>query len=358
MSSFKTFQTVSEKHVMLVLGVESSCDETGCAIVKDGTKVLSDIVASQIVHEKFGGVVPELASRAHTRVFPEVLKKSLNDADVSLKEIDAIAVSETPGLIGSLSVGINFAKGLATGLKKPLVGVNHVEAHLYAGYMFDPKQAKFPALGIALSGAHTSLFIMTSPTDFFLLGQTLDDAIGETFDKVAGILGFPYPGGPFVERAALKGNCNAFPFKSGKVDGYDFSFSGLKTAVLYAVKGKNSDKSSPSILNSDKDIADLASSFQKAAFLNIVKKSFEIVKRFSCGSIIVGGGVCANDYFRKELVQSVKVPVLFPPKELCSDNAAMIAALGTERLKIESKELRIIRPCPRAQWQNFDISGQ
>ena len=227
---------------MLVLGIESTCDETSCAIVKDGKAILSNIVFSQAeMHEEYGGVVPELACRRHVEVMLPVLKKALQEADVALSEIDLIAVAHGPGLIGALLLGVNTAKSLSLALDIPYVGVNHVEAHLYAALMSQPHPGNFPYLGVVISGGHTALVKMKSYTNFELIGQTQDDALGEAFDKVAKIVDVPYPGGPNIEKLALKGDPLAYAFKPAKLKdrAFDFSFSGLKTRVLYAVKGQN-----------------------------------------------------------------------------------------------------------------------
>ncbi|MBQ8498367.1 tRNA (adenosine(37)-N6)-threonylcarbamoyltransferase complex transferase subunit TsaD [Chlamydia sp.] len=333
---------------MLTLGLESSCDETSCALVQDG-KILANIIASQDIHASYGGVIPELASRAHLQTFPSLLAVAIEKAGISLSDVELITVANTPGLIGALSIGVNFAKGLACGLKKPLIGVNHVEAHLYSACM-ENDSVRFPALGVAVSGAHTSLFLMPDLTTFFLIGKTRDDAIGETFDKVARFLGLPYPGGQKLEELAQKGNEEAFAFSRAKVPGYDLSFSGLKTAVLYALKGNNSNSAPPFPEVSETLKRDIAASFQKAAFTAIAQKLPSIVKAFSCESLIVGGGVANNRYFRRLLNQALSLPIYFPSSQLCSDNAAMIAGLGEKLFCNRTHVSKEVIPCARYQW--------
>lgn len=334
---------------MFTIGLESSCDETACAVLKD-QKILSNIVASQTIHASYGGVIPELASRAHLHSFPEIVLNALDTAGISLEDIDLIAVTQTPGLIGALSVGVNFARGLSIGAKKQLIGVNHVEAHVYAATLSTQESIPFPALGLAVSGAHTTAFLMKDPLSYQLIGQSLDDAIGETFDKVARFLGLPYPGGRLLEELALKGDPDAFPFHAARVTGHNFSFSGLKTAVLYAIKGKNSSHATPLPELSGEEKSNLSASFQRAAFATIAQKIPTIVKEFSCKAILIGGGVANNRYFRNLLAQTTSLPLYFASPELCSDNAAMIAALGQDLFKT-GKSSTNISPCARYHWQ-------
>ncbi|WP_213357646.1 tRNA (adenosine(37)-N6)-threonylcarbamoyltransferase complex transferase subunit TsaD [Chlamydiifrater phoenicopteri] len=337
---------------MLTLGIESSCDETSVAVVKNKSTILSNIVASQEIHASFGGVVPELASRAHIKTFPSVFLKSLKESNISPKQLDLIAVSTEPGLIGSLSVGIQFAQGLSDALKKPLVGVNHVEAHIYSAYISQPEKILFPALGVVISGAHTALFLMESPTTFKLIGKTRDDAIGETFDKVASILELPYPGGPSIEKLAKEGNPQAYQFSEGKVPGYEFSFSGLKTAVMYAAKGNNTNKKTPNKPLTPQQRKDLAASFQRAAFASLARKIPLAAQTWKCKSILLGGGVSNNKYFQNLLNSLMDIPVFFPLKELCSDNAAMIALLGSAIYStIGNEQHSNLKPCTRSSWE-------
>ena len=310
---------------MLVLGIESTCDETGFAVVRNGQEILSNMVATQEdVHSDYGGVVPELACRRHVDVLLPLLKKSLC---VPFEAIDLIAVANEPGLIGALLIGIHFAQGLAFSSGKPLVAVNHVEAHLYSACM--QSDSPLPALGVVVSGGHTALIHVEDIGIYTLIGQTQDDAIGEAFDKVAKLLGLPYPGGAHIERLAQKGDPNRFPLKAGQIKGrpFDFSFSGLKTSVLYLVKGKNANKHSPLII-SEEDKKHVAASFQQVAFSDLVKKVCISAKEYGCKSILVGGGVSQNLFFRSLLEKQSPFPVFWPPDGLSLDNGAMIAGLG------------------------------
>jgi N6-L-threonylcarbamoyladenine synthase len=313
---------------MLVLGIESSCDETAVAVVRNGNEILSNVIATQTdLHEPFGGVIPELACRRHVDIFPQILQRALDEAGVKLSDIHLISVTMGPGLIGALLVGLNFAKGLALSCNIPFVGVNHVLSHLYAS-MYDVT-LPLPSLGVIVSGGHTALLLMEEHS-FKLIGQTQDDAIGEAFDKVARLLDLPYPGGPKVEELAKKGNPHRFPLKVGAIKerSFDFSFSGLKTGVLYLVKGQNASKKSPTAI-SEEDKCDVAASFQQAALSDIVNKTLLAAKEYRCQSIVIGGGVSQNQTFRSLFDQkNVGHPIFWPKPHLCCDNAAMIAILG------------------------------
>lgn len=315
---------------MLVLGIESTCDETGCSIVRDGKEILSNIVTSQIdLHEEFGGVVPELACRRHVDVMLPVIDEAIKQAGVSLEDIDLIAVANGPGLIGAILIGLHAAKGLALALEKPIIGVNHIEAHLYAALMSEETPVEYPCLGAIFSGGHTSLVIMHSPNKFTNVSRTVDDAVGEAFDKVAKIMRLPYPGGPKIEVLAKQGNPHKFPFKAGNVKGrpLDFSFSGLKTSVLYSIRGQNC-SNDLSIL-SDVEKCDIAASFQQTAFADIVKKTLAAAKEHNCSTIVFGGGVTNNQRLRDMFSESaVDIRLAWPTKNLSLDNAAMIAGLG------------------------------
>ncbi|MBA3237636.1 MAG: tRNA (adenosine(37)-N6)-threonylcarbamoyltransferase complex transferase subunit TsaD [Parachlamydiaceae bacterium] len=318
---------------MLTLGIESTCDETACAIVKNGKEILSNVVSSQIdLHAEYGGVVPELACRRHVDVMIPVIKEALKLANVSLQEIDLIAVAHGPGLIGALLIGLNAAKGLSIALEKPFIGVNHIEAHLYAAIMSQDQEPSFPCLGVILSGGHTALVIMHSLDKFTLISQTVDDAIGEAFDKVAKLLGLPYPGGPQIEKLAENGDPRKYPFKGGRLknDPLGFSFSGLKTAVLYTIKGQNNrlEGDTPS----HKEMRDIAASFQSAAFEDLIKKTLLAAHQYGLTEVVFGGGVTNNRYLRTlftKLAPSLKLH--WPTFELSLDNAAMIAGLGYHR---------------------------
>lgn len=313
---------------MLTLGIESTCDETACAIVRDGREILSNVVASQFdVHEKYGGVFPELACRRHVDVILPVIKEALLKAEVRQEEIDLIAVAKAPGLIGALLIGLNAAKALSLAWDKPFIGVNHVEAHLYAAMMSQEKPS-LPALGVVISGGHTFLVRILELGTYELIGTTVDDAIGEAFDKVAAMLGLSYPGGPAIEALAKTGNPALYSFKAGKVKGqpWDFSFSGLKTNVLYAIKGANSDRHSPLII-SDEQKPHVAAAFQETALREIASKALKAAAEFNCSAIYLGGGVSNNQRLRALFAEST-IPVYWPPLGLSLDNAAMIAGLG------------------------------
>lgn len=315
---------------MLVLGIETTCDETACAIVRDGREILSNVVTSQIdLHAEYGGVVPELSCRRHVDVIIPVIKQALDQANLTFEMIDLFAVAYGPGLIGALLIGITAAKTLALTFDKPFIGVNHVEAHLYAALMSQSAPVQFPCLGVVLSGGHTALVRMDDIGTYKLIGETADDAIGEAFDKVAKLLGLPYPGGPQIEALAKKSNKNRFHFKGGKVKGrpLDFSFSGLKTAVLYALKGQNETQSEN--IWSEQDKADVAAAFQQAALMDIVEKTMIAAEQYDCRTIVFGGGVTNNQELRKMMAEHAKgKELLWPSLGLSLDNAAMIAGLG------------------------------
>lgn len=334
---------------MLVLGIETTCDETAASIVQDGHKILSNIVFSQAhLHKKFGGVFPELASRSHIDKILLIIEQALTQANLTLNDLDLIAVASEPGLIGSLLVGLNTAKGLSISLKKPFIGINHVEAHLYASMMEKERELIFPGLGVVISGGHTLLLKILDIGEYEVIGTTIDDAIGECFDKVASILDLPYPGGPEVEKLATLGNCDKYKFKSGKIDNnpYDFSFSGLKTKVLYTVKGQSSKKDSPSLIDPEEK-KHVAASFQRCAFEDLIQKSILATKKFNFKAIYFGGGVSNNQTLRDMFEKIPLKPKLFwPEKGLSLDNAAMIAGLGFHKFKKSFKS------------DTFDIQAQ
>jgi N6-L-threonylcarbamoyladenine synthase len=309
---------------MLVLGIESTCDETGAAIVEDGKNILSNVVASSAdLHEKYGGVFPELACRRHIDAIIPVIDEAMQKAGVTPEQIDLIAVAKGPGLIGALLIGMNAAKGLSLAWNKPLVGVNHVEAHLYAS-MMHLEEIPTPALGIVLSGGHTLLVKILNIGAYEQIATTADDAIGEAFDKVASLLGLSYPGGPHVERLALSGNPKAHSFQAGRVklNPLNFSFSGLKTAVLYAIKG-----------NEGISHADVAASFQETALRDIAQKALLASKSFPCQAIFLGGGVTANKRLKEIMKETFpNLPIHWPLGNLSLDNAAMIAGLGAKKI--------------------------
>lgn len=310
------------KKELLVLGIESTCDETGAAVMRGGREILSNIVASSAdIHEKYGGVFPELACRRHMDAILPVIDQALEKASVTAQEIDLIAVAKGPGLVGALLIGMQAAKGLSIAWNKPFIGVNHVEAHLYAALM-EVDSPPFPALGVVLSGGHTLLLKINAVGCYEKIGTTVDDAIGEAFDKVATLLHLPYPGGPQIEKIAKTGNRKRFPFKAGyvKKSPLDFSFSGLKTSVLYAIRDLE-------LVLQDK--ADVAACFQEAAFSDVALKAKKAAESFDAKAIFLGGGVCNNLRLR-EWIKTVcpDLPIFWPKPELTLDNAAMIAGLG------------------------------
>jgi N6-L-threonylcarbamoyladenine synthase len=310
----------------VVLGIETSCDETAAAVVMGGTDVLSSIVSSQIdIHAKFGGVVPEVASRAHLELIQPVVAEAIAGAGIAPERIDAVAVTVGPGLMGALLVGVSTAKAMAYGLGKPLVGVNHLEAHLYAGLLDDP-HLRFPAVVLLVSGGNTLLLHMPAPGEYSLLGATIDDAAGEAFDKIARFLDIGYPGGPAIDAASMRGNPAAVTFPRAMLhDGFDFSFSGLKTAVINHVR-KHSDVSSD----------DVAASFQAAVVDVLVAKTLKAARQVGACSIVLGGGVAANSQLRADMTTAGEAEgfaVALPSRAMCTDNAAMIAAAGWYRLR-------------------------
>jgi N6-L-threonylcarbamoyladenine synthase len=310
-----------------ILGIETSCDETAAAVVEDGRLILSSVVASQIdLHAQFGGVFPEVASRQHIKTIYPIIDQALQQAHMTLNELDAIAVTRGPGLPGSLVVGMNTAKGLALGSGLPLIGVSHLEGHLYSAWVYKPDTPpptapKFPLVALIVSGGHTELVLMRDHLRYQHLGATLDDAAGEAFDKVARLLGLEYPGGPSIQNASTQGNPQAFNFpRSWLEDSWDFSFSGLKTAVMREVRQKEPRKALP--------VADLAASFQAAVVDVLVTKTVRAAKEYSAKNILVAGGVSANRALRHAVQVSAPCPLHIPPIWLCTDNAAMIAGAG------------------------------
>jgi N6-L-threonylcarbamoyladenine synthase len=320
---------------MNILGIETSCDETAAAVVQDGTKLLSNVVASQAdLHAEFGGVVPEVAARSHVEVILPVIKRSLIEAQLRWEDIDGIAVTQGPGLVGSLLIGTLAARTLALLKQKPIYAINHVEAHVYAGFLTSTRPS-FPLLSLIVSGGHTQLVLFKNHGEYELLGQTHDDAAGEAFDKVAKIIGLPYPGGPSVADAANHGDPEAFSLPRPKLgkDSLDFSFSGLKTAVLRTAQAAaGRDFRTPSYevsaLLSQKQKNDLAASFQSTVVDILTQRLLAAYKIYSPASVVVAGGVAANIALRDSLDRSIPSPISYPPLDLCTDNAAMIAARG------------------------------
>lgn len=313
------------KKDVYILGIESSCDETAAAVVKNGREVLSNIISSQIViHRKFGGVVPEIASRKHIENIMPVIDEALKQAGKTLEEIDAVAVTYGPGLVGALLVGLSAAKSLAWAADKPLIGVNHLEGHVFANFLND-KDLQPPFMALVVSGGHTALLKVTGYNSFQLLGQTRDDAAGEAFDKIARVMGLPYPGGPEIEKLALNGNPHAVEFPVAKLDApYEFSFSGLKSAVinyLHTQKQKNIEI----------NYADVAASFQYAVVDALVQKAVHAMQETGLKEIVLAGGVSANKTLQMTLAEAVSkvgARLVHPTPILCTDNAVMIACRG------------------------------
>lgn len=367
---------------MLILGIETTCDETAAAVVEDGNKILSNIVASQEeLHEEFGGVVPEIACRAHLKSIVNVIDRAVSTAKVSLEEVEAIAIANTPGLVGAIIIGLTAAKSIAWALDIPIIGINHLHAHLYS-INFSYDKVQYPLVGLIASGGHTSLFLIESETDYAFLGGTLDDAAGEAFDKVAKILGLGYPGGPKIDKVSKDGNKDSIEFPRSYLDkdSLDFSFSGLKTAVLYHYHGtsrlrnvkygmrNNNTCNSQSKIRTPKEIADIAASFQESVVDVLVDKTILAYKKFCRQSpptpllqrgdggisnqpspirnpqfpiinpkgIAIGGGVARNSRLRARfhvVTGGMNIPLYYPSTDLCTDNAAMIAGLAYHKFK-------------------------
>ena len=309
-----------------ILAIETSCDETAAAVLENGRVLLASTVASQMdIHARYGGIYPEVAARQHVLSILPVIEQTLAQAHFALSDINAIAATRGPGLAGSLVVGLNAAKGLALGAGLPLVGVNHLEGHIYSAWVYDagnnpPMEPQFPLIALLVSGGHTELNLMDNHLSYKRLGATLDDAAGEAFDKVARLLGLPYPGGPSVQKAAEGGNPTAFKFPRAWMEGtWNFSFSGLKTAVLKEVK-KMDGRPLP--------VSDLAASFQAAVVNVLVIKTVNAAREYKVKQIVVGGGVSANLPLRNAFLEQTEFPVNIPRFSLCTDNASMIAAAG------------------------------
>lgn len=311
-----------------ILGIETSCDETAASVVSDGRVIHSSVVASQMeLHAQYGGVFPELASREHVKAIYPVVEQALQEAHLNIQDIDAYAVTQGPGLAGSLVVGVNLAKALSIGTGKPIIGVNHLEGHIYSAWLYPAnasphQEPRFPIMALLVSGGHSELILVKDHLDYTRLGGTLDDAAGEAFDKVARLLDLPYPGGPAIQKAGLSGSATAFAFPRAMLEGtWDFSFSGVKTAVLRAVEALQAE-GRPLPIN------DLSASFEAAVVDVLVEKTLMAAEAFEVREIIVAGGVSANKRLREKMLSESKWPVHIPPLSLCTDNAAMIAGAG------------------------------
>lgn len=341
-------------HAMLVLGIETSCDETSAAVVKDGDTILSNAVLSQIdIHAEYGGIVPEVAARSHLEAINPIIDQALKQADVSWDDIDAIGVTHGAGLSGSLLIGVTAARVLAITKDKPLYACNHVEGHVYANYITNysqddddkptlpSRQPKFPLLSLIVSGKHSQLVLFQGHGDYQLLGQAQDDAIGEAFDKVARILGLPYPGGPSIAKLAPEGDPLAYKLPKSKIEGdYNFSFSGLKTAVLrLCQKLAGGDHTMPSFEvaahMTDKQKADVAASFQHVAVETVVDKTIKAYHHYSPADVVIAGGVAASQELRRQLSDRLPIDIEYAPMSLCTDNGGMIACLACHQIITE-----------------------
>lgn len=330
--------TIADDEPIRLLGIETSCDETAAAVVESGRTILSSLVASQVdLHAQYGGVFPEVASRQHVITIYPIIEGALQEAHLTIDDLDGIAVTRGPGLAGSLVVGLNTAKGLALATGMPLIGINHLEAHIYSAWLERPdpngnEEPRFPLIALIVSGGHTELILMTDHLTYQRLGGTLDDAAGEAFDKVARMLGLGYPGGPEIQRAAEDGNPRLFEFpRAWLEDTWNFSFSGLKTAVLRDVR-RFEESNIPLPVN------DLAASFQAAVVDVLVGKTIAAAEEFDVREILVTGGVSANQALRNTFQEKSEIPIHVPPISLCTDNAAMIAAAGYYRYRIGQKD--------------------
>jgi N6-L-threonylcarbamoyladenine synthase len=329
-----------EQTVINILGIETSCDETSAAVVADGRTVKSSVVASQNkLHEKFGGVVPEIASRAHIEKIYPVISEAIKQANITKDQIDAVAIANQPGLAIALMVGVTAAKTLAFAWQKPLVAINHLHAHIQSA-IFSEEELELPAAALIVSGGHTSLYDYRSPLEPKLLGSTIDDAAGEAFDKVATILNLPYPGGPAIERIAKNGNPKAIDFPRTMLDkdSLDFSFSGIKTAVLYHCRGQDMKGRNKVGSMTAQEIADIAASFQAAVIDVLIAKTRRAVEKINAKTVILGGGVAANSALRNALQKYCDSDrpsrkLLIAPKQYCTDNAVMVASLAYYKFK-------------------------
>jgi N6-L-threonylcarbamoyladenine synthase len=311
---------------IIILAIETSCDETSASVIKDGKEILSNIITSQIpIHQKFGGVVPEIASRKHIELVNGVIKEALDEAEITFNDINAVAVTYGPGLVGALLVGVSAAKSISLSLDIPLIGVNHIEGHIFANFLEKP-DLKFPLVCLVVSGGHTDLVALYDYGNYEILGRTRDDAAGEAFDKIARALGLGYPGGPLIEKQAQIGNCDAYELPKAylEADSLDFSFSGLKSAVLNLLNKAN-------MKNEKIDTADMAASFQKAVVDVLVDKTIKAAKKVDTNTVILAGGVAANRGLREKITLEANknnLEVNYPSLILCTDNAAMIGCVA------------------------------
>lgn len=321
---------------MLILGIETSCDETSISVVRDGKEILSNHISSQIeIHKEYGGVVPEIASRQHIKNIAAILDESLEEAGVTLDDIDYIAVTYAPGLIGALLVGLSFAKGLSYAHNIPIIPVHHIKGHIYGNFV--EHDVKLPCISLVVSGGHTNIIYVDENHNFTDLGGTMDDAVGESYDKVSRVLGLGYPGGPVIDKLSYKGDKGAIPMPEPKVDGYEFSFSGVKTSVINYVNKMN-------MKGEEFKPEDLAASFQHRVVDILCKKTVAAAKEKGVENILIAGGVAANSLLRSELTERAakeNIAVYYPSMKLCTDNAAMIAVAGHYKLKYGKDENKL-----------------
>jgi N6-L-threonylcarbamoyladenine synthase len=332
---------------MILLAIESSCDETSAAIMVDG-ELKSNVISTQLIHSEWGGVVPELASRAHQKSIIPVVQEALQKANINKNDLNAIAFTRGPGLLGALMVGTSFAKSLALSLDIPLIEVNHMQAHVLAHFIEEPRP-KFPFLCLTVSGGHTQLVWVEGPLNMQIIGETQDDAVGEAFDKTAKLIGLPYPGGPLIDKLAKEGNPDKYPFPMGEMPGLDFSFSGIKTSILYFLQKEV--KLNPNFIEENK--ADICASVQKTLIEILLRKVKKAMREKNCSSIAIAGGVSANSGLRKrlqELGEENHWDVFIPAFSYCTDNAGMIAMAG--HFKFEAGEFcgQDVSPLARYAW--------
>ncbi|MFZ6663830.1 tRNA (adenosine(37)-N6)-threonylcarbamoyltransferase complex transferase subunit TsaD [Peijinzhouia sedimentorum] len=328
----------------IILAIESSCDETSAAIIAGG-KLVNNIIATQRIHESYGGVVPELASRAHQQNIVPVVSEALKGANIEAKDLSAIAFTRGPGLLGSLLVGASFAKGLALSLEIPLIEINHMQAHILAHFIEDPKPT-FPFLCLTVSGGHTQIINVRSATDMEIIGQTQDDAVGEAFDKAAKMLGLPYPGGPHLDKLAQKGNPDRFTFSETQMPDLDYSFSGIKTSILYFLRDEQ--KKNPNFIQ--ENLEDLAASIQKSLVSMLLGKLVKATQLHSINQIAIAGGVAANSGLRgrlQELAETHNWSIFIPSFEYCTDNAGMIAMAAYFKYQASDFVGQNVSPNPR-----------
>jgi len=332
---------------MNILAIESSCDETSAAVITNG-KIRSNVVATQLIHTQYGGVVPELASRAHQQHILPVVDNALNDAKVTKKDLDAIAFTKGPGLLGALLVGTSFAKSMALGLKIPLIEVNHMQAHVLAHFIEDPKPA-FPFLCLTVSGGHTQIVKVTGPLEMEIIGETKDDAVGEAFDKTAKLLDLPYPGGPLIDQYAALGNPNAYPFPLPEMPGLDFSFSGIKTSFMYFLQKRV--RENPDFIK--ENLHDICASIQFTLVDILLKKIKKASRETGIKEVAIAGGVSANSGLRKsllELGEKLGWKVYIPAFEYCTDNAAMIAMAAQYKYEANDFTDQTVSPMARMEF--------